>query len=169
MEAARGEFDKVLEINPDHLRARYLRGGLLYEMGRKEAEVDFSYLLDHPRLGELLRESDRTLHAFAYSSWLRLKRGETDKAILVALRGLEFARQAGNKSIQGELHYALARGYVAATRSVPERLQNAAAHLYLASNYRSKMLLSYFTNDTIFDDYRDAIELQIHELRDDRE
>jgi tetratricopeptide (TPR) repeat protein len=131
-EAALAEFGKVLEINPDHLRARYFRGGLLYEMDREEAEVDFSYLLNHPRFGELLRESDLTLHAFSYSSWLQLNRGETDRAILVALRGLEYARNAGSKSIQGELHYALARGYAAAARSTPERLQNAAAHSDLA-------------------------------------
>jgi tetratricopeptide (TPR) repeat protein len=169
LESALAEFDKVLEINPDHLRARYLRGGLLYEMDRKDAEVDFAYLVDHPRLEELLRESDRTLHAFAYSSWLQLRRGATDKAILVALRGLEFARQAGSKSIQGELHYALARGYVAATSSVPERLQNAAAHLYIASNYRPKFLSSYFVSDSIFNEYRKIIESHVRVLQDNRD
>src|SRR6185437_15731153 len=62
--SALAEFDKVLEINPDHLRARYLRGGMLYALRRADAEVDLTYLLEHPRFEELLRESDQALRAF---------------------------------------------------------------------------------------------------------
>jgi serine/threonine protein kinase/Tfp pilus assembly protein PilF len=168
-EEALAEFDKVLALNPDHLRARYWRGGLLYDMHRNEAEADFSYLLNHPRFGELLRESDLTLHAFTYSSRLLLDRGETDKAIGVALHGLEHARRAGNKNIQGELHYALARGYAAAARSTPERLQDTAAHLYIAEFYNKINAMNRLENDAIFDNERSEIALRLGQLRGDHD
>jgi serine/threonine protein kinase len=165
--AALAEFDKILEISPDHLRSRYFRGGLLFTMDRKEAEVDLSYLLNHPRFGELLRESDRTLHAFLYSSWLELDRGETDRAIRVALRGLEYARQAGNKTIQGELHRTLARGYAVAARSSPEQLQKSAAHLYLATKYGIKNPYKVLRGEPISDAQRNEIALLMRKLQED--
>jgi eukaryotic-like serine/threonine-protein kinase len=168
-EAALIELDKVLEINPDHLRARYLRGGLLYKMHRDDADSDLSYLLDHPRFGELLRESNLTLFAFYYDSWALLQKGETDKAVRVALRGLEYARRARSAEIQGGLHYALARAFAVAARSVPGQLEKAAAHLYLASDYDRMYLKQRFKYDPVFEGQRDEIASRISRLRDDRD
>jgi tetratricopeptide (TPR) repeat protein len=168
-EAALAELDKVLELNPEHLRARYLRGGLLYELDRPEAKGDFSYLVDHPRFGELLRESARTVNAFTYSSWLHLRRGETDKAILVALRGLEYAQHAGKRNIQGELHYALACAYAAAARSNPERLRDVAAHLFLAIQFNNIHIMKKFESDPNFDNMRSEIALRLAQLDGDHD
>ena len=137
-EAALAEYDKILEISPDHLRSRYFRGGCFTRATRDEAEVDLSYLLEHPRFEELLRESDLALRAFYYESSVLLQMGEGDRALQVALRGLDHADRFKNKEIQNELHYALARVYAVAAKSDPRLLQQAADHLGIASHHRPR-------------------------------
>ena len=63
------------------------------------------------------------------------RRGATDKALQVAWRGLAYARRFKDRNMQGEMHYALARAYAVAAKSAPEQLQQAAAHLFIASQY----------------------------------
>jgi serine/threonine protein kinase len=157
-EAALVEYDKILEINPDHLRARYSRGRLLYDLRRDEADNDFSYLLDHPRFEELLRESDLALHAFYYESWALLQKGEVDRALQTALRGLENAHRFKNREIQNELHYALARVYAVAAKSDPRLLQQAADHLGVASLHQPKYLEQRFAVDPVFERQRTEIQ-----------
>jgi tetratricopeptide (TPR) repeat protein len=189
-EAALAEYDKILEINPDNLRARYQRGMLLYKMHRAEAERDLSYLLEHPRFEELLRESVRTLHAFSYHSTVLLEQGQADKALEVALRSLDYVRRcrdreargdlqdasarAGDRSeflgdlkeIQGDLHYVAARACAATADRDPQRLQQAAGHLYICSGYKPKYLNLWFNRDRTFDGQRRPIELLLARLRD---
>ena len=148
-DVALAEFDKVLEINPDHLRARYLRGGILYNRHPDQAEGDFLYLLEHPRFEELLRESPRALRAFHYVTPTLLKKGEVDKAISMARRGVEYADQI--KQSQGESHYHLARAFAVAARSDPEQLQEAALHLHKARSYNREFYLEWFGQDAFFE------------------
>ncbi len=171
LDAALEELDKILEINPDNLRARYLRGGILYKRHRDDAERDFSYLLEHPRFEEWLREFPETLNAFYYDSWALLQKGETDKAVRVALRGLEYARHSQNKEIQCAMHYALARAFAVASKFDPEQVQKAAAHMYLAFDHDcpNLKLKQRFKYDLVFEGHREEIALRISKLRDDRE
>jgi serine/threonine protein kinase/Tfp pilus assembly protein PilF len=153
---ALAELDKALEIDPDHLRARYLRGGLLYEMRRDSAEADLAYLLDHPRLEELIRECDKAILAFYYESWMLLRRREVDKAVQVARRGLIHAQRY--EKWQGELHYALARAYAYEARSKPERLVLAASHLRSALHDHPDLREPWFAHDIVFDGRRAEID-----------
>jgi serine/threonine protein kinase/Tfp pilus assembly protein PilF len=167
-DAALEEFDKILQLSPDHLRVRYLRGSLLYRKSRDEAHDDFTYLLEHPRFVELLQESDRPLHAFYYDTWVLLHRGETDKALQVALRGLAYARQFTNEEVQGEMHYALARIHAARADFSSEPLQIAVGHLINAARYDHKYLgEEWFKSDPLFRRHRREIEVELSELRDD--
>lgn len=161
-EAALAGLDEVLETNPDHLRARYLRAGLLLKIRRDKAEGDLSYLLGHPRFEEMVRESDVTLHAFHYDSWLLLQGHETGKALQVALRGLAYADRF--KKMQGEAHYALACIHAVAGRSDPDQLPLVAAHLRDAFRHHPKFLREWFGPDPTFDDDRGEIEGMVKDL-----
>ena len=160
-EAALAEYDKILEINPDHLRARYSRGMLLYNLGRDEADGDLSYLLEHPRFEELLRESDETLHAFYYESWALLQKGQVDRALQVTLNGLAVAHRLKNIGIEAELHYALARVYAVAAKSDLKHLPQAAYHLGIASDHHKKYLRQWFEDDPFFEGVRKEIKLLV--------
>ena len=160
-DAALAEFDKVLEINPDHLRARYFRGGLLYRSHPSEAEIDLSYLLEHPRFEELLRESDKFLHAFYYDTWALLQKGAVDQALQVAQRGLSLAYQLKSKEMQAELHYALARVYAVAAKSDPKQFQQAVENLGIAFRHHDKYREQWFPDDPFFEGRRKEIELLV--------
>ena len=156
--AALAGYDTILEINPDHLRARYSRGMLLYDLGRDEADADLLYLLEHPRFEELLRESENTLHAFYYASWALLQKGQVDRALQVTLNGLADAHRFKNVGIEAELHYALARVYAVAAKSDLKHLQQAAYHLGKASDHHKKYLRQWFENDPLFEGVRKEIK-----------
>jgi serine/threonine protein kinase/Flp pilus assembly protein TadD len=162
---ALAEFDKVLEINPDHLRARCLRGGLLYALRRVEADGDLSYLLEHPRFDELIQQDDKALLAFHYDSWALLSKGEVEKALLVAGRGLAYANLF--KRMQGKSHYVLARINAASARSNPERLEQAVTHLWSAFEFHPDYLRKWYGQDPLFDDQRGYIDRLIREFHPD--
>jgi serine/threonine protein kinase len=134
-ENALAAYNQVLDINPDHLLARYDRGMLLYTRHRGEADADFSYLLGHPRFSELVGENRVVLHAFYAESSELLEKGAADQAVSVAERGLAYARRLGDAMLQAHLHYALARAYAVSAKTAPELLQKAAGHLYIAAQY----------------------------------
>jgi tetratricopeptide (TPR) repeat protein len=167
-DAALAEYDKILRMSPDHLRVRYSRGSLLYRTSYNEAHDDLAYLLEHPRLEELLLESDRFLHAFYYETCVLLHRGETEKALQVALRGLAYARRFTSDEVQGEMHYALARIHADRAESNSELLQMAIGHLLSASRYDRKYLgEDWFKRDPLFRRHRREIEARLPGLDDD--
>jgi tetratricopeptide (TPR) repeat protein len=139
-EKALAEYNQVLEINPDDLRARYSRAGLLFDRHRGDADADFSYVVNHPRFGELIRQGTGVLDAFWADSSELLHRGAADQAVRVAERGLVYARELGDRGLQGKLHYALSRAYAMNAKAAPEELQKAAAHLFIASEFDRRCL-----------------------------
>ena len=167
-QAALAEYNTILEIDPDHLRARYCRGILLYRSHPGEADVDFSYLLEHPRFEELLRESSEMLQAFYCESALLLHKGATDQALQVACRGLAYATRFNDRQLESRMHYALARAYAIAARSASEQLQQAATHLLMASQYSREYLgPEWFYVDHLFDGQREQIlQLMPHPAAD---
>ena len=161
VDAALAEFDRVLAINPDHLRARYSRGTLLYNLSRDEADDDFSYLLKHPRFEELRRESDDTLHAFYYDSWALLQKGQVDRALQVAQRGRSLAYQLKSKEMQAELHYSLARVYAVVAKSDPKLFPQVVENLAIAFHHHRKYLEQWFMDDPFFEGRRREIEFLV--------
>jgi serine/threonine protein kinase/Tfp pilus assembly protein PilF len=157
-EEALAAYNQVLEINPDHLMARYNRGVLLCARHRGEADADFAYLLGHPRFSELVRENRVVLEAFPADSAELLRKGADDQAISVAERGLAYARRLGDQALQGQMHYALARAFAVSAKIAPERLQKAAAHLFIAAQYNRGYLGSQgFWTDSFFSGQRAEI------------
>jgi serine/threonine protein kinase/tetratricopeptide (TPR) repeat protein len=168
-ESALAEFDRVLATNPEHLKARYLRGGLLSARHRDEADDDLSFLLTHPRFEELRRQYSQALNAFSYDSSALLRRGDVEGALRVAAHGLQYAHRIKAQMLQGELHYDLARAHAVAAKSDPARLQLAVDHLGHAAEFHTMDLKWRFGKDHYFDDQRRVIELRMPELRSDFE
>jgi tetratricopeptide (TPR) repeat protein len=157
-EKALAEFNQVLALNPDHLRARYSRAALLFDRHRGEAEADFSYVLNHPRFSELLGQSTGVLDAFYADSSELLRKGAADQAVRVAERGLPYARELGDRALQGKLHYGLARAYAMNAKAAPEQIQKAAAHLFIAASHDRRYLGSNaFWADAYFSGQRAEI------------
>jgi tetratricopeptide (TPR) repeat protein len=166
-EEALAECDWVLEINPAHLRARYLRGLLLYQRGNGESEADFTYVVDHPRFGEFLSENTRPLFAFYADSIELLRKGEADRALEMARRGLSYAQRFNDTQMQGRMHYALACAYAAGAMTASEQIQQSAAHLFIASQYdRDYLGAAWFYQDPFFEGRRSEIAYLIPEVPD---
>jgi serine/threonine protein kinase/tetratricopeptide (TPR) repeat protein len=167
VDEALAEYNRILALEPDHLPARYARGTLLYNRQLGAGEPDLTYLIEHPRIAELVHESTAALAAFYAGSSELLYKGATDKALQVASQGLSFARGLDDRPAQGKMHYALARVYALSARTAPEKLQQAAAHLLIASHYdRGYMGDDWFGGDSFFTGQRAAIAQLMPELPD---
>jgi tetratricopeptide (TPR) repeat protein len=165
---ALAEYNKILEINPDHLRARYLRATLLYTKHQGTAHSDYAYLLDHPRYPEVVGETTVMLYAFFGDSAELLQRGAAERALAVAQRGLSYARRFNDPEMQGRMHYALACAYAMGARTSPEQLQQAATHLLIAGQYNREFLGSRgFWADPFFEVKRAELALLIPRLTDE--
>jgi serine/threonine protein kinase len=165
LDAALEEFNLILEMNPDHLPARFHRAVLLRKMRRAEAESDFSFLLAHPRFEDLLRETSYAIRIFHYNSWDHLRHQRYDEAERVAKQGLAVADRLGE--FQGESHYALAQVYAVGARKHPDWFPCAIAHFQVA--FRGKTIRHWFDRDSLLDAQRANIMAALsHSPREDR-
>jgi tetratricopeptide (TPR) repeat protein len=155
-------YNQVLETNPEHLRARYSRGVLLFALHRGEGAADLGYLVEHPRFEEFVRETSVAIQAFYLNSFQLLRIGAVDRALEMAGRGLSYAERVHDVQWLGRMHYALACAYARQAATAPEQLHQAAAHLLMASEYdRAYLDDRRFLGDRSFDGQRAAIALLI--------
>jgi serine/threonine protein kinase/Tfp pilus assembly protein PilF len=157
-EAALEEFDTVLEINPDHLLARFNRGMLLRKLQRDEAERDFAFLVEHPRLDDLLRYNHYAIRIFQHNSLDHLRHGRLQEAERAARLGLEHANR--RKMLQDEAHYALARVYAVGARTRIDWAPLAIRHLRAA--FRNKSIQHWFDHDPLLADQRATLTAALH-------
>ncbi len=171
---ALSEFDRVLEADPDHLRARYQRAVELYKDDRGAAIPEFASLIDHPRLEELFREEPAAIRAFHYVANDLLDRGEVAEALEVAGRGFAHAtrsrslqdeaifarRKAANQvdlSPLGESYYQLARIHARAEGKDRGDYRQAVAYLDRSFAISSKFRDRWFARDALFNGMRGEI------------
>jgi tetratricopeptide (TPR) repeat protein len=158
-EAALKELDTVLEINPDHLLARFNRAMMLRALHREGAASDFAFLVDHPQLENLLRYNRYALRVFQHNSWDLLRQGRLQEAERVALLGLEQARR--RKFLQEEAHYALARVYAVGARTHSGWSPLAITHLQAA--LRNKSIQKWFDRDPVLAEQRSDLLAALHQ------
>jgi tetratricopeptide (TPR) repeat protein len=132
------EFDEILRLEPDHIWALLSRALIGFKHQYTDGVAcDLDRFLNHPRLGEFLRECPenhrQALTAFHLRAWIHQSRSRLPEATGVALSGLALAEQLG--LMQAESHYTLARIYGEEARSQPERLRDACLHLCDALTY----------------------------------
>jgi hypothetical protein len=166
-DAALEEFDNVLELNPDHLSARYNRALLLREIHRDEAEREFSFLMEHPYLENLLRENPFAIKIFHHNSEDHLRHGRLQEAEQVAKQGLAHAVRL--KKMRLESHYALARVYAVGAKNRPDWFPLAVAHLQAAYQDKPKAIRNALDQDPLLGTQRaNLIAALPHSRRGDR-
>ena len=151
------EYSRIIEAAPSHLPARYNRAALLQRhKGSAEAIDDLLYIIDDPRLEELiLRTNGMAILAFHVVAADLISRGRNDEAIRLSQRGLELADRFGGW--RGEAYYNLARAYAAASRDDPTLLDGAASNLSLAVRISPKLVAARFYGDPAFKGLRPAL------------
>src|SRR5262249_17992014 len=151
------ELNRVVELAPEHLRARFDRALLLRKMRRDgQGHDDFAYIMQHPRFEEFLQEADTAdcVYQFHALNLLQLKR--VDQALRVATEGLARAQRTGK--FCAESHYVLACAYAVASRNEPDYLSNAMTHLDQAVD-RYPAFEQLFRRDSRFNGMRAKIHL----------
>ncbi|AGA27513.1 serine/threonine protein kinase [Singulisphaera acidiphila DSM 18658] len=149
------ELDQILSLEPEHLEARLYRAMLLRKLNRHEAISDFAYLVDHPRLDELIPQYKDAINIYHQRTSDLLRANQPKTAIKVALDGLAQANRF--QSMVGESHYALARAYASAAKSDPSLIPQVAKQLKAAYKINPKILATSFEEDQNFTGLRDQV------------
>ncbi len=153
--AALAEYDKILELNPEHLRAAMSVACCFLNWVAMELSRDFFVLLEHPRFEEFIREYPSAISIFHYYTEKYLREGEISKALQVAERGLAHAIRI--KAVLGSSHYVMARAYALASLKDPGLLRQADLHLKAAEKTRPKDVRQRFEHDPAFHDLRSRL------------
>lgn len=160
IDRALAECDRILELCPDSLWARYARGS----MRRAQHDIagareDFALFLENKRLEEFLREyppaisAFHTMAAFLVADYTKLlwraDGAPLARAVDLARLGLRFADQLGAE--QAESHYALARCLVIAAYTGRKDLGEAWRELAKMANCPLPTgVVDRFEQDSVF-------------------
>jgi len=186
MEAALGAIDKILELDPEHLRARYERAMLLRQVESALGEIE-KVLKSHPEtprarhehaiLIRLLRREEAARDLEFVMDHPRLEKflQESHDAIsvfhhttsryihegkiLAALRAAErgLAHSERLNWMCGMSHYMMAKIYAVASADAPGLLQKTAFHLKKSGEIRPHFIMKHFEDDPTFDSLRHKI------------
>lgn len=150
---ALAELDRVLEVSPRHLRARFQRGRLLLALGRRyEGAREYLTVIRDPRIEELLLDPS-VIRAFHVVASDFLDQGKTAEALEVARQGLDHANRL--RDFRAESDYALGRVYAVASRIDPG-LEAVALSYFRRACHRSPTCLVWISRDPLI---ADPIEL----------
>ncbi|WP_074312766.1 protein kinase domain-containing protein [Singulisphaera sp. GP187] len=149
------ELDKILRLEPEHLEARFYRAMLLRKLKNCKAVADFAYLVEHPRLDELIPQYKRAVSIYHHRTSDLLRANQPAAAIQVAQAGLVQAKRY--QSMLGESHYALARAYASAAKSNASLVQRVVEELTEVAKTNPKLLGESFEKDSNFDGLRDRV------------
>jgi eukaryotic-like serine/threonine-protein kinase len=179
-----GEYDRVLEGDPDRLEARYRRAEQLFKLDRPLAIEEFTRLIDHPRFEEIFSFLPSSLLAYHYVAINLMERGKIAEALEVAERSLVHIRRSralSEKTLlsrdkfmkqeafapNGRTLYLLAQIRLAASKTqgiAPDnqREHHAKAIEYLGQAFaiHPKFRTVWFANDHVFEDLRDEVDSQ---------
>jgi eukaryotic-like serine/threonine-protein kinase len=168
------EYDRVLEADPEHLRARYQRALQLKRLDPARAIVEYAALIEHPRFEELFREEPEAIRLFHHVSTDLMKRGKVAEGLKVADRALSLialSRPLSDKTIlarrkagsqlnlwpRGETLYLMARLHAVAGRKDRGELDQVVDRLDQAFAINPKFRDGWFANDRLFDEWRGEI------------
>lgn len=156
---ARGEIDRVLELDPDDVRALFLRGMHRRRFeSRESADRDFARVVAHPRVEAYLRGFPKGLLAFDMTVSSLIRQGKAEDAIETATRGVKLADRFW--CMQAELRYNLARAYALAAATDPGLRTRAARQLAEASRFGPGYVDARFLWEPLFDPIRSEVDAE---------
>ncbi len=172
------EYDRVLDAEPGHLRARYQRADLRRRVDPARPIAELASLIEDPRFEELFCEEPTAIRAFHHVAEDLLRRGRIAEALEMVGRSLLHANrsrtfrnemilarnQAGNQapiSPRGEAYYRLARIHATAARADRDRLPQVVEDLGLAFAASELFEDGWFAIDPTFEGLRGEIRQQM--------
>jgi tetratricopeptide (TPR) repeat protein len=161
---AAAEIDKVLELDPNNLRARATRMVLELDNGeRQEARSDLNLVLNHPDLDDFLLVDSVESGFFINAARKFASRQLVDDALQIADKLL--TRRIDLGQYRGRFHYTKAVVHGVGGRSDLTHLELAARQLKFAfmANARYK---EWYQRDPLFDAVRVQLDALIEELLD---
>lgn len=152
-EGAFEEWSSLLELSPDHLRARFNRAVAAQWTDRTEiAMEDYDRLLEEPHFDTLLSESREALALYSVVSAGRLRAGDVELGVELAEQGLARTLELGRGP--AEAFYALARAFAVAARRDASHLATAANYLREAARIDTRFLTDRAASDPLLDPVR---------------
>jgi tetratricopeptide (TPR) repeat protein len=138
-ELAADEYGRILEADPDEIKAHMGRALELTKLRRSGDDREYTLVTEHPKVSSLLDEYPDAVYAFQRAASARIKQGNTDEALRTARRGLEHAERRRavlsrtSPDLVSEMHFTLAVACVSAGPNDPRLREEARAHLSTAS------------------------------------
>ena len=158
------EVDKILALDPGHLRARIMRAVQALDEGRfKDAGTDFCLVLDHPDLIDCLRAYPASLPILDDAAERLARRGRVAEALQIVDRMISCSLQLNQP--RGRAHYAKAVVLAMAARSDPEQIPFAAEQLQYALRANPRYM-EWYRRDTLFDPVRARMDAILDLLPD---
>jgi serine/threonine protein kinase/Flp pilus assembly protein TadD len=158
-----GQLDRVLEMNPDDLWARYDRATFRRGLRRADADRDFALVVQHPQVETLIRKLPSAISAFHQTATSLIRQGDAEEAVQTARRGVRLADRHG--VMQAESYYVLARAYALAAKTDPALARDALESLGRAYEFSPGHAQSWYLRDPLFTDLRADHGLSPFEFR----
>ena len=169
------EFDRVLEANPEHVRARLHRASEIYKTDPATAIAEYAALIESPKFEEVFRENPTSIRAFHLVANDLLNRGKLDEALEVAERALAHVLRSrsfrpdtlqsraatgyrSDVSPRGESYYVLARIHAKMAETRPEHLDLLFEVLGRCFERNIGFRDKWLANDRRFDRFRGQID-----------
>src|SRR5262249_18514847 len=132
------------------------RAMILRRAGEPGAEADFAYLVNHPRIDELIAQyKSEAITIYHHRTTDLLRAQQPAKAIEVAKAGLLQADRFDRA--RGESHYALARAFAAAAQTDRTLVPRVLEELEWVSTLKPRLLGKSFDRDPYFADIQDEL------------
>jgi tetratricopeptide (TPR) repeat protein len=157
------QFDRVLEMNPDDLLARYNRAALRVALRRDDCQQDLALIVQHPQVETLVRNRPSTIDAFHHHVVFLIRQGKIQEALQTAKMCVRLADRA--EAMQGESYYVLARVYALASKTDPALTRDALESLSQAYSFSPGRVRTWYLQEPAFADLRADHGLSPFEFR----
>jgi tetratricopeptide (TPR) repeat protein len=173
------EYERVLDVAPEHLLARLQLAEQLRQIEPAVAVAEFSKLIENPRFEEIFPLQPAAIRAFHFVATDLMKQGRIAEALEVAQRSLVHvnrSRSLRNETFQahsqagsefslfadGETYYLIARIHAAAVAQDHKRLGAVLDNLERAFAIHPKFRNVWFAKDRRFDGLRAEINREMN-------
>jgi serine/threonine protein kinase len=177
-----GEYERVIEADPDHIEARCRRALELVSIDRPAAFEEFNRLIDHPRFEEIFSDFPKALLVYHLVASDLMERGKISEALEVAERSLahakrsralfnttlisrnKFARQepfgpSGQSTfLLAKLHANASMAQGVSPEDRREHRERAIDYLFQAFAIHPNFRTLVYAKDPLFDDFRHEID-----------
>lgn len=149
------EINRVIAVDPDDLRARYLRGVILLAVNREEGDREFKKLIEHRRFESFVKRYPSLNFAYLHVSHLLIREGKAAEAVEMARKGCKYADEF--KSRQLDFRFKLAEACAVAARDDVRYLDQMIEALKDANRLDEAKFKEWYENEPGSEAIRSAL------------